>query len=587
MDKKLDRKLAAILYADVAAYSRLTGEDEEGTHRRLSHCLDLIAETINNHDGNVVHYAGDAVLADFTTVSNGLACAVDIQRRLREQNTDLPEDRRVEFRIGLNLGEVIVDRGDIYGDGVNVAARLESLADPGGICISESVRTAIGKKLDLGYEFMGEQQVKNIEEPVRAYKVTLAAEEKTQATSPTKPTLELPDKPSIAVLPFTNMSGDPEQEYFSDGITEDIITALSRISGLLVVARHSTLIYKGQTVDIKQVGREQGVAYVLEGSVRKSGNRVRVTAQLIDVTTGHHRWAERYDRELDDIFAVQDDITHNVTIALQVELTQGEQARVMASGTDSVKAWELVVRADELMDRHIREDKLEGKRLAEAALQIDPAYALAWIDIGWSHWEDAYWGWSESSEESVERALDAAQKALEIDDTHPDALALLSATHSIRGEHDKAIVVAEKAVSLAPSHAEATAILAMALMMSVNPTDAIHQIKRAMRLCPVYPAWYLLLLGQCQYQIGENDQAISTLREAVEREPDSALTMVWLANVLAEVGSVEEAKSVVERILTIDPTFTLTRGALGLSLTKDPALNKRVLENLRKAGLPE
>jgi adenylate cyclase len=362
MDKKLDRKLAAILYADVAGYSRLTGDDEEGTHHRLSHCLDLITETINNHDGNVVHYAGDAVLADFSTVSNALACAVEIQQQLRKQNADLPEDRRVEFRIGLNLGEVIMDRGDIYGDGVNVAARLESLAEPGGICISESVRTAIGKKLDLGYESMGEQQVKNITEPVRAYRVLMEPREEQKVISPEKSALELPDKPSIAVLPFDNMSGDPEQEYFSDGITEDIITELSRFSSLFVIARNSSFAFKGQSIDVKSIARELGVRYMLEGSVRRAGNRVRINAQLLDTEMATHIWAERYNGSTDDIFELQDEITRNIvgSITPQIEIAEVERGRGLRAA--NLTSYELSLKAQALFYDWARSGSVHKRR---------------------------------------------------------------------------------------------------------------------------------------------------------------------------------------------------------------------------------
>ena len=300
--ERLPRKLAAILYADVAEYSRLTGEDEDATHRRLSEYLDLISSTVDEHHGRVMHYAGDAVLAMFEAVIDALSGAVAIQNELQLRNQELPDDRKVQFRIGVNLGDVIEDREDIYGDGVNVAARLESLADPGGVCISESVRTTVGKRIDLNFEFMGEQEVKNIAEPVRAYRLVPHEADTNHATRSSSRKPELPDKPSIAVLPFTNMSGDPEQEYFSDGITEDIITELSRFPALFVIARHSSFVFKGQTIDLKEVGGRLGVRYLVEGSVRKAGDRVRITAQLIDATTGDHIWAERYDRGIEDIF---------------------------------------------------------------------------------------------------------------------------------------------------------------------------------------------------------------------------------------------------------------------------------------------
>ncbi|MFQ5756341.1 MAG: haloacid dehalogenase type II [Acidiferrobacterales bacterium] len=322
---RLPRKLAAILYADVAGYSRLTGEDEDATHRQLSEYLDLISATVESHRGRVMHYAGDAVLAMFDAVVDAVSCATEIQDKLRERNQELSNGRKVHFRIGVNLGDVIEDRGDIYGDGVNVAARLERLGDPGGICISDAVRSAIGKKLNLDYEDLGEQEVKNIAKPVRAYRVTIGEKEAPEVRAPGQPSLELPDKPSIAVLPFTNMSGDPDQEYFSDGITEDIITELSRFRELFVSTRNASFAFKGQSVDIVEVGAKLGVQFVAEGSVRKAGTRVRVTAQLVDAATGNHIWAERYDRELEDIFAVQDDISHTIVSTLAGRLKVATQ----------------------------------------------------------------------------------------------------------------------------------------------------------------------------------------------------------------------------------------------------------------------
>jgi adenylate cyclase len=585
MEDHLPRKLAAILYADVAGYSRLTGADEDATHRTLTKYLDIIAGTIESHHGQVIHYAGDAVLARFDAVLDALSSAVAIQTGFGHRNYGIPANERVQFRIGVNLGDVIEDRGDIYGEGVNVAARLEALSEPSGICISESVRTAVGKKLDLDYEDMGEQQVKNIEEPVRAYKVLMAAQEGPNPNEALKPELELPDKPSIAVLPFTNMSGDPEQEYFSDGITEDIITALSRISGLLVVARHSTMVYKGKAVDVRQVGREQGVRYVLEGSVRKGGNRVRVTAQLIDATTGHHQWADRYDRKLDDIFSVQDDITHKIMLEMRVQLSLGEKARIRAGGTKSVEAWGLLVRADELNNRLIREDNFEARRLSEEAVRIDPCYASAWTELGWTHWEDAYFGWTESQEQSEAKALEAAQKALELEENYPNALALLGFVHRLRGEHDRAVELTGKAVDLAPNDAENAAEFAHALTFAGKADEAIEMFKRAIRLSPIYPAWYLGGLGTCYYSINDLDLAISTFQDAIAMDPDSAFARFYLASALVEAGLVENAKQIAREIMRIERNFSATswQGAQ----FKDARLREKTIKNLIEAGLPE
>ena len=585
MKARLPRKLVAIVYADVAGYSRLTGEDEDATHRTLSEYLDIIANTVESHRGRVMHYAGDAVLARFDAVLDALSSAVAIQTELGHRNDGVPVNERVQFRIGINLGDVIEDRRDIYGDGVNVAARLEALSEPSGICISESVRTAVGKRLDLDYEDMGKQQVKNIEEPVRAYKVVMAAPREPNVNEARKPELELPDKPSIAVLPFTNMSGEAEQEYFSDGITEDIITALSRISGLLVVARHSTMVYKGKAVDVRQVGREQGVRYVLEGSVRKSGDRVRVTAQLIDATTGHHQWADRYDRKLGDIFSVQDEITHKITVEMRVQLSVGEKARILAGRTKNVEAWGLIVRADELNNRLIREDNLEARRLAEEAVRIDPCYASAWTELGWTHWEDAFFGWTESKERSEEKSLEAARKALALEEDYPNALALLGFVHRLRGEHDRAVELAEKAVALAPNDAENTAELAHTLVYVGKAEEAVEMFRRAIRLSPIYPAWYLVGLGTCYYAMNDLNLAMSTFREAIVMEPNHAYARIFLASALVEVGSVEDAKQAAREIMSIERGFSVTnwQGAQ----FKDARIREKITDNLVKAGLPE
>lgn len=584
MEDRLPRKLAAILHADVVGYSRLVGENEDRTHRALRTRLDLIATIVEDHAGRVVNYAGDAVLADFGTAVDALDCAAAIQRTLEERNADVPDDQKVQFRIGVNVGDVIVDRDDIYGDGVNVAARLESLAEPGGICISDAVRRAVGTKLSLQYEDMGKQHIKNIEEPVQAYRVLATDDKGAPKSTVAEADWELPDKPSIAVLPFTNMSGDPEQEYFSDGITEDIITALSRISGLLVVARNSTMVYKGKAVDIRQVGREQGVQYVLEGSVRKAGNRIRVTAQLIDAATGHHRWAERYDRSLDDIFAVQDDITHQITVEMRVHISIGEKARMLAGRTESVAAWERVLRADELGNRFIREDNLEARRLVEEALDIDPRYASAWTELGWTHWEDSYFAWTESRDRSEQCGMEAARKALEAEEDYPNALSLLGYLRLLRGEYDEAVELTGKAVTLAPGNAENVANHAYALICVGNADQALETIKRAFRLSPICPAWYRMTLGLCHYARDEQDSAIRTFQEAIAAEPGSAWSRIYLTGALVEAGAMEDARDVAREVLRIEPSFSVARWG-GLQF-KNEQVRERIIDNLVKAGLP-
>ena len=408
----LNRKLAAIFYADVAGYSRLTGADEEGTHKTLTAYLDAISTLIEGHGGRVLHYAGDAVLAEFASIIIALRCAVEVQRGLAVRNASLADDRKVQFRIGVNLGDVIVDRDELYGDGVNVAARLESLAEPGGICISRKVLDEVRNKLDLAFEDMGEQRVKNIAEPVRTYRVRMDSDSVAGAPvakvsgsipwrraappaifmvlavtvvlvwfKPWAPPVEiaveknmafpLPDKPSIAVLPFDNLSGDPAQAYFADGITEDIITTLSRISDLFVIARNSTFVYKGKPVKVQRVAEELGVRYVLEGSVQRDEGKVRVTAQLIDALSGNHLWAERYDRKIDDLFALQDEITEHIVTALQIKLTAGEQMRVHRKHTRSLEAWNLLGAGVEHFYRRNKTDNARARQLFEQSVEVD------------------------------------------------------------------------------------------------------------------------------------------------------------------------------------------------------------------------
>jgi adenylate cyclase len=591
MADHLPRKLAAVLYADVVGYSRLTGEDEDSTHRRLSEYLDLVSDSIDRHQGNVIHYAGDAVLADFSTVTSALECATSIQNDLSNRNQDLPDERKIQFRIGINLGEVIVDRDDIYGNDVNVAARLESLADAGGICISDAVRTAIGNKLPLAYEFMGEQSVKNIKDPIRAYQVRLHPPEQPRGAAPEFQEFELPQKPSIAVLPFTNMSSDLEQEYFSDGITEDIITALSKIDNLLVIARNSTFIYKGKSVDVRQVSREQGVRYVLEGSVRKAGNRIRVTAQLIDATTGHHIWAERYDRELNDIFAVQDEIMREIVVALDVELNEGEQARIWSSGTANVAAWECVrLGSYNTLYSVNPETKLHAKALLEKALELDPSYAIAWVMLGWIYQQYADVASTATDSNSPEMALasmlDCAQKALAADPACADAYGLLAMYHLEMKEFDQAKEMAEKAISLAPNNAQNLGEASMVLNKTGNPQRALELKKRAMRACPMYRPGFLRGLGLSYYLLGQLDSAISAFKQSIARESEYLSAHTNLASIFGELGRLEQAEEPVREILRLAPDFSIRAYMKGLSFS-DPEVLTRMEEGLRKAGLPE
>jgi TolB-like protein/Tfp pilus assembly protein PilF len=402
--------------------------------------------------------------------------------------------------------------------------------------------------------------------------------------------LPLPDNPSIAVLPFANMSADPEQEFFSDGITEDIITALSKVDRLLVVARNSTFTYKGQAVDVKQVSREQGVRYVLEGSVRKAGDRVRVTTQLIDATTGHHLWAERYDRDLEDIFAVQDEITREVVVALDIRLRGGEQARIWSGGTRNLEAWECVRRSTDVLDQATPESVRECLRLCERALELDPNYAMAWVMLGWTYHQGVDVGLGHASEEGREAALglafDCARRTLELDPSCANAYCLLSFCHLSNGEYDEAIAMSQKAVALAPNHADILALSATVQNKSGRPERSLELIKKAMRLCPVYPGWYFLVLGTAYRLTGQAESAISALEAAIKKSPDFLALHVGLASTLGELGREEDAKKPVSEILRIDPEFSIKTYMAGLSYS-DPVVLARFEDGLRKVGLPE
>ena len=472
------RKLVAILAADVVGYSRLMEADEDTTIRMLDTYRRVIDGLVESHRGRVFGSAGDSVVAEFASPVEAVSCASNIQRELERRNADLPEDRRMQLRIGVNLGDVVVKGEDLLGDGVNVAARLQALADPGGIFLSGTVFDQVDGKLDLTFDDLGEQEVKNIAKPVRVYQVGSARTGSTADARAAK-RLPLPEKPSIAVLPFTNISGDADQEYLADGMTEDIITALSKIEKMLVIARTSTFLYKGQAVDVKRISRDLSVRYVLEGSVRSSGRRIRITAQLIDATTGHHLWAERYDRQVEDIFELQDEITLQVTTALQVQLTEGEQARIWSGGTTDLEAWELTIQGVDLMQKLHAQENAHARRLFEQAVELDPNYATAWTWLGWTYWYEATFGMTEAFHASFEQARMLVEKALAIDDKSGDSLAFLSIIHLDQGEHAKAVDMIEKAVEFAPSHALAMGLSGVVLSLAGQPDRALAAIDKA------------------------------------------------------------------------------------------------------------
>lgn len=595
MAERTQRRLAAIIAADVAGYSRLMRLDEEATMAAWwSYRREVIDPMVSDHGGRVVKLTGDGFLAEFASATDAVSAAIAMQSEIATRVNDVEEDKRMLFRMGINLGDILWDDEDIYGDGVNIAARIEGLADPGGILISASIYDQVRQRISSDFEDMGEQQLKNIDVPVRVYRVSDGTAKKNAETKDFETSINLdfmvPEHPSIAVLPFTVMSDDPEQEFFADGITEDIITALSKINSLLVVSRNSTFTYKGKPVDVKQIGREQGVRYVLEGSVRKAGRRVRVTAQLIDATTGMHLWAERYDRDLEDIFAVQDEITREVIIALDVQLSGGEQVRLWSSGTTSLEAWECVRLSRDLMNRVSPGSRKEAQRLLDKAIGLDPNYAFAWVMIGWGHQHQSDLALEHDTDENRQIALEAAiecfHKAIELDPSCADAYATLGLCHLSKKEFDEAVSVSKMAIELAPNNAENLALAAVIMSKSGQPEKAIELTRRAIRLCPVYPGWYLNILGTAYRLVGQIESAIGTFEEGIRRSADYLPLRTGHASILGELGQLDDARTSVAEILKIDPDFSIKKYMTELSY-KDPMVMARFEDGLRKAGLPE
>jgi len=626
--QEVKRKLTAILSADVKGYSRLMGADEEGTLRTLTAYREVMAELILGHRGRVVNAPGDALLAEFESVVDAVKSAVEIQRELAKRNAELPTDRRMEYRIGINLGDVMVDRESIYGDGVNISARLESLADGGGICISGTVYDQIENKLTLAYDYLGEQTVKNIAKPVRVYKVLtepgaivrVTGEKKVKPRQwqrtvlivvailivvaaaiavwksyirPTPPVeiaskekmaFPLPDKPSIAVLPFVNMSGDPKEEYFSDGITEEIITALSKVPYLFVISRQSTFTYKGKPVKVKQVSEELGVRYVLEGSVRKEGNKVRITAQLIDAMTGHHLWAERYDRDLKDIFALQDEITMKIITALQVKLTQGEQAAMIGKGTKNLEAFLKCLQSLESLTRHTKEGNAMGRKLAEEAITLDPKYPRPYVALAQTYTLDILLGTTESPERSMAKALELLKKAITLDDSEAAAHGVLGYLYAMMGQYDKAIAEAERSVSANPNDASNLTRMSFVLINTGRAEEAISVLKSVKRLNPTPPQPYYVHLSTAYRLTGQYKEAIETAKEALKHVPNNQLAYLQLVTAYSMAGHEQEARTAAAEVLKINPKFSLEQYSKTLYF-KNKADTDRTLDALRKAGL--
>ena len=585
---ELKQRLVAILAADVAGYSRLMASDESATVASLDAARAVFRSQVEANQGRVIDMAGDSVLAVFEVATGAVSAALTIQKEIHALAQAVPEDRRMRFRIGVHLGDVMEKPdGSVYGDGVNIAARLEGLAAPGGVTVSDSVRSAVKSKVGAKFQDQGEQVVKNIPDPVRAYRMDAQAEPLSSPPARAAGTVSgvQTDNPSIAVLPFGNMSADAEQEFFVDGVTEDITNALSKISGLFVIACHSTNAYKGKPADARHVGRELGVRYVLEGSVRKAGERVRITAQLVDTSDGRQIWAARFDRDLSDVFALQDEITSNVVIALQVRLVEGEQARLWHRSTRSLPAWECLIQGLPHFRRFLKQDNHRARTLFERSVQIDPEFAAGWAWIAWTHWADARFLWTESPQASVDRAAELVDKAISLDSELTDCHSLLGAIHLMRHEFDQAIGAGERAVALEPNGADATALLAMTLNWSGRPGEAVELIRKAMLLSPSHSVWYSSVLAHANRLMGRNDEAIAVYRDALAHNPNHIGPHIGLTICYAESGRLDEARSQAEVLLRVSPSFTISRYAKSLTY-KDPGQTGRSLDALRKAGLP-
>jgi len=583
----LRQRLAAILAADAAGYSRLMSADERATVAALDAARSVFKTRIEANQGRVIDMAGDSVLAVFETAIGAVSAALAVQKALCAVTNAQPEDRRMCFRIGVHLGDVMEKAdGTVYGDGVNIAARLQGLAEPGGITVSESVRTAVRTKIAAGFEDQGEQQVKNIAEPVRAFHIRVdgavpprpgaAGEATARAKSGT---------PSIAVLPFQNMSGEADQEYFSDGITEDLITDLSKLSGLLVIARNSTFTYKGRPVDVRQVGREFDVSHVLEGSVRRAGGRVRITAQLVEAASGHHVWAERYDRSLEDVFAIQDEIAREIVTALDVRLLRGEQAAGWRKSLRRPEALDAYYRGLDLFNRVTREANAEAAHCFERVVELEPDSPLGYLGTAWIHLSAFRYGWGNAPPDSLTRAAELASRALELDEGCADAHALLGYYHLVKGVHDRAIAAGERAVALSPNHADNLANLACTYAVTDQPAEAIPLLQRAIRLSPIYPTWYLNILGFAHQRTGRYDEAETALKLALRREPADARCRMLLAWVYHAQGRMDDARREAHEILRHDPAFRLTNVAPSLAIVKDRTLVENYFEVLRELGL--
>jgi adenylate cyclase len=584
-EERVNRKLAAILAADVVGYSRLMGVDEEGTLAALKQHRQVVFDpAVAAHNGRVVKLIGDGTIVEFGSVVDAVHCALAVQRSNGLVPDEALRQPKIILRIGINLGDVIIEGDDIYGDGVNIAARLEPLAEPGGICVSSIVNESVGNRVDVGFEDAGEMTVKNIDRPIRVWKWhPRATPELAKAAEKPLPHVATA---SIAILPFTNMSGDPEQEYFSDGISEDIITDLSKIAGLTVIARNSSFTYKGRSVDIRTVGRELGVQSVLEGSIRRAGNRVRITAQLIDAGNGAHLWADRYDRDLTDIFAVQDDVTQRIVEALKITLSPAEKERLADSETHDVVAYDCVLRGREFMlgkEKNLGTFQQAIKYFKEA-LEHDPNYSVAYACLGFGYMFDYQNRWTEDPDKSLSIAKEYARQAIEKDPNEPLARCVSALAASYEKDLDRAKAEIEVALKLNPSLALAHNLRGTFWTFAGQPLEAIPEIEQAMRLDPAVSPQFLHFLGLAYLMAEKYETAAALLRQRIILVPNTDFSRAILTSALGHLGEIEDARRVWAELMDINPKYSFF-AHVGRQPFKRPEDIERIAEGLRKAGV--
>ena len=585
---KVSRRLVAVFAADVEGYSRLMGIDEVGTLKGLTERRAILDRLIGDHRGRIANTAGDSVLAEFGSAVDAVQCAVNAQAALAEANFQQSPDKRISFRIGIHVGDVMVRAGDLFGDGVNIAARLQALAQPGGVCVSGTTYEQVRKVLPVAFTDMGLQQVKNIEDPIRAYAARELAEairSAAVAEDSLRP-LPLPDKPSIAVLPFENMSGDPDQEYFADGMVEEIITALSRFRSLFVIARNSSFTFKGKAVDIKEVGRRLGVRYILEGSVRKASGKVRITGQLIDAVTGAHLWADRFERDLTDVFALQDEVTLAVVSAIQPKLLQTEIALAARRRPENLTAYDLYLRAMPHYYLTIREGNAEAIRLAHRALELDPRFGSVAALAGLCHMRNVLWGYAIDPQLDRKEAVRLLRLALSVDDGDPDTLATAALISAFMiGDSESEVEMADRAVALNPNSFEAWRCRGWVYKTAGLPEEAARSFERAIRMSPIDPRLHFTFVGMAQafIEVRRFDEAIVAGKKAQRQNPLYPTAYRCLASAFAHLGRDAEAREAAARLLEVDPAFTISSWIARGGQSKA----KLLIEGLRKAGLPE